>query len=389
MIKKQNNKRVAVLLTSEPISGGEHQYLLLLAQTLKKCDKKYLNVIWICCNRYWENWCRKNGTKYIKFNLKYYNKREMYLTSYLAPVLKYFSTHFTELGRIILKNNIKLIICGQQSIYIPKYLCKNIRPVHDIMHRYESNFEEIRRDYDIREAIFRAGSRVEDAVLVDSKLGKKHFMDCYYRKKNNPKIYELPFVASESILNAVEEKINTPPKYIFYPAQFWEHKNHKNLIKAIALLKNRISDIYLILVGSERNSMAKIKEYIAANGINEYISIQGFVSDGQMKYLYKNAVALVMPTYFGPTNIPPLEAMVLGCPAIVSDKYAMKEQIGNAGLLCNPDSPESIADCILQVWNNEELRQNMVKRGYEQSQKWTINDFKKCFFRIVWNELNR
>ena len=135
--------------------------------------------------------------------------------------------------------------------------------------------------------------------------------------------------------------------------------------------------------------MAKIKEYITADGINEYISIQGFVSDGQMKYLYKNAVALVMPTYFGPTNIPPLEAMMLGCPVIVSDKYAMKEQVGNAGLLCNPDSPESIADCILQVWNDEELRKNMVKRGYEQSQKWTISDFKKCFFRIVWNELNR
>ncbi len=388
-MKIQKNNKVGILLTSEPISGGEHQYLLLLSEALNRCDKKYLDVVWICCNKYWENWCRRRNIRYVKYNLKNYNKIEIYLTSYIAPVLKYFSTYYTELGRIILKNKIKLIICGQQSIYIPKYLCKNIRPVHDIMHRYEPRFEEIQKDYDVREAIFWAGAKIEDAVLVDSKLGKKQFIDCYYRKRNNPKVYELPFVASQNILKAVEEPIDIPPKYIFYPAQFWEHKNHKNLIKAIALLRNKIPDIHLILVGSERNSMAKIKKFIISNNISNYISIQGFVSDGQMKYLYKNAVALVMPTYFGPTNIPPLEAMILGCPVIVSDKYAMKEQVEGAGILCNPDSPENIADCITQVWNNDELRQNMILKGYEQSQKWTIKDFKKHFIRIVCNELKK
>ena len=113
----------------------------------------------------------------------------------------------------------------------------------------------------------------------------------------------------------------------------------------------------------------------------------GFVSDEQVMYLYQNAVALVMPTYFGPTNIPPLEAMALGCPVIASNKYAMPEQIGDAGLLFDPDSPEELATCVERVWNNEELRQNMIAKGYEQSKKWTGEKFKKRFLNIMLDEL--
>jgi glycosyltransferase involved in cell wall biosynthesis len=94
-----------------------------------------------------------------------------------------------------------------------------------------------------------------------------------------------------------------------------------------------------------------------------------------------------MPTYFGPTNIPPLEAMELGCPVIVSNKYAMCEQVGDAGLLCDPDSPEDIANCIMQVWGNEEKRKDMIVKGYEQCRKWTRKDFKRLVAKIVVREL--
>ena len=86
----------------------------------------------------------------------------------------------------------------------------------------------------------------------------------------------------------------------------------------------------MVLVGSEKNSLRRIKKEIAKNDLQNNVEILGFVSDKQITYLYKHAVALVMPSYFGPTNIPPLEAMALGCPTIVSDRYAMGEQVGDA-----------------------------------------------------------
>ena len=146
-------------------------------------------------------------------------------------------------------------------------------------------------------------------------------------------------------------------------------------------------DIHLVLVGSEKNSLRRIKKEIAKNDLQNNVEILGFVSDKQITYLYKHAVALVMPSYFGPTNIPPLEAMALGCPTIVSDRYAMGEQVGDAGLLFDPDSPQEIANCILKVCDDKELRNQMIKKGYEQVSKWTEKDFKKRFMQIVLGKL--
>lgn len=102
-----------------------------------------------------------------------------------------------------------------------------------------------------------------------------------------------------------------------------------------------------------------------------------------MTYLYRHAVGLVMPSYFGPTNIPPLEAMALGCPVAVSDKYAMPEQVGRAGLLFDPDSPEEIAGCIQKMWTDDELRKRMTEEGYRRIRQWTQEDFKNRLFKVM------
>ena len=92
---------------------------------------------------------------------------------------------------------------------------------------------------------------------------------------------------------------------------------------------------------------------------------------------------MVMPSYFGPTNIPPLEAMLLGCPVAVSDKYAMPEQVGNAGLLFNPDSPEEIASCIEKLWMDENLRERLKKLGYKRVKQWNKEKFNKRLLKVV------
>lgn len=117
--------------------------------------------------------------------------------------------------------------------------------------------------------------------------------------------------------------------------------------------------------------------------LEDHITILGFVNDGNMIYLYRHATAMIMPSYFGPTNIPPLEAMALGCPVAISNKYAMPEQVGQAGLLFNPDSPEEIAECIRRIWIDGELRERMIAEGYRRVQRWTEQDFKNRISKVV------
>lgn len=380
-------KSVAVLLTSIPQDGGEHPYLMLLAESLKWCNNRYFRLVGICYNDFWEQWCQKEKISYVRLEKKVYTERQMELQTKFPLLFLAQNMKKDLLGQIVHQERIKLLICGQQGTYLPKYLCKVIRPVHDLMHRYEPDFREISSTYATREILFNSVARLSDVVLVDSQLGKKQFIDCYYNKCHFPKIEVLPFVSSRKSNSKGEEYIETPTKYIFYPAQFWEHKNHINLIKAIRIAKESEADIRLVLVGSEKNALQKVKRAISDNSLEKNVIILGFVSDKQIVYLYKHAVALVMPSYFGPTNIPPLEAMTLGCPVIVSNKYAMGEQVGDAGLLFNPDSPQEMANCILKVWNDESLREQMIQKGYEKIKEWTERDFKKRFISIVLKEI--
>lgn len=380
-------KRIAILLTSTPESGGEHQYLVLLMEALLKYNNKYFDVIFICCNRFWRKWCQENHIEFIRYELEKYTPSFMKLNAKYYHVLKIYHAYFSRLGKIITENKIDLLIGGQQGVFLPALPCKLAQPVHDLMHKFEPAFEEVKNTYNEREAHFSSSARYVDLVLVDSVLGGQQYIDCYYKKgRHIPHIKVLPF-ATPDYKNMQPNYVKTPEKYIFYPAQFWMHKNHKNLLDAISLLKESVPDIHLVLAGSEKNSLQKIKKIIKNNELEKNVTILGFVSDEQVMYLYQNAIALVMPTYFGPTNIPPLEAMTLGCPAIVSNKYAMPEQMGDAGLFFNPDSPKELSMCIERVWNNEELRQSMIAKGYEQCKKWTGEKFKKRVLKILMDEL--
>jgi glycosyltransferase involved in cell wall biosynthesis len=377
-------KKIALLLTSEPQCGGEHQYAMQIAECLRgNIDEKY-ELVAICTNRFWKKWCKENKVRFDSVELPMLSNRNMEFCVKHPIISKLIVSVFTPLGKWIIQNKIDILFCTQQGICLPNLPVKVVRPVHDLMHRYEVRFDEIKSTYNSRETLFRCVAKFSSIILVDSKLGRKQFHDCYGKIENRQlKVEVLPFIVPQHVLNDEEEYIETPSKYIFYPAQFWQHKNHINLLKAINLLKNTIPDIHVVLCGSEKNCLRCIKRYISESELEKNVTILGFVSDKKIAYLYRHATALVMPTYFGPTNIPPLEAMTLGCPVAVSNKYAMPEQVGNAGLTFNPDSPEEIADCILKLWTDERLRQILIERGYKRVKKWGKNEFDQRILKIL------
>lgn len=380
-------KNIAVLLMTKPQNGGEHQYLELMMDGLLKENRKKYYIVAICCNNYWRKWCVKNNVNYEVYQERTYELDEMKWHACHPNISALYHMFYTRLCKMITKKKIQILICGQQGIFLPKLPCKIICLVHDLMHRYEGKFAEIATTYEVRETIFSWVSKIADVIIVESELGKRQFIESYLKRKNKQHIEILPYVVSPHIRDLKEEQIDIPDKYIFYPAQFWSHKNHINLVKAVEILSKNITDVQLILVGSEKNTRVAVESYIKEHGLENHIHILGFIKDEQITYLYKHAIAMIMPTYFGPTNLPPLEAMALGCPAIVSNRYAMPEQLGEAGLFFDPDSPEEIAEQIKKVWINNDLRLEMIERGYQRITQWTNKDFEEKLLKIVLNTL--
>jgi glycosyltransferase involved in cell wall biosynthesis len=258
--------------------------------------------------------------------------------------------------------------------------------IHDLMHRYERHFDEYRgREYDRRERHYRCVCATAAGILVDSDLGKRQVVESYGVSPD--RIFVLPYAASEDLERGaacdVRAKYGLERPYVFYPAQFWEHKNHVPLLEAIHALRARSIDVGLVLCGAPKNGYRRVVRRIRELGLGAYVRILGYVPAADVPALYRGAAATAFVSSIGPTNIPPLEAMRLGSPLVVSNAYAMPDQVGDAALLVDPRNPADIAEKLASVLTDAPLRRTLVERGLARSARWTQARFGERLRQIV------
>lgn len=270
-----------------------------------------------------------------------------------------------------------------------------LMPFHDLQHRIQPHFPEVSAlgTWQWREYLFRNGAKYAEGILVDSETGKEDVLKYYGDKITADKLHVLPlppaYTAEKSEITPeriaeMRKKYRLPEQYFFYPAQFWMHKNHARLVHALHLLRvKHNTNIPVALVGSRSGGTQEAREKIheLAMYLGEQLGVQdllrylGYVPDEDMPLLYAGAVALVMPTMFGPTNTPVSEAWSLGCPVLTSDLRGIREHVGSAGLLADPNSAQEIADAMQRLLKDEALRKTLVERGKEQFQEYNPAHF--------------
>lgn len=114
-----------------------------------------------------------------------------------------------------------------------------------------------------------------------------------------------------------------------YPAQKWPHKNHTTLLRAFARVVQERPNARLILTGSAKAGGEAVSALIRELGLEASVDDRGFVSQQEALTLMASATAVVMPSYLGPTNLPPLEAAAMGVRSIVSDVHHFDEPLGS------------------------------------------------------------
>jgi glycosyltransferase involved in cell wall biosynthesis len=247
--------------------------------------------------------------------------------------------------------------------------------VWDLGHRNIGFFPDVASypEFDRREARYTQATKRAAKVFVESKAGGQD-VQFYYQVKSN-KIVVLPMFGNslqEASYTELEKqefmdknKIKSK-KYLFYPAQFWPHKNHINLLKAFQMLKKQGYDLQLLFTGQDKGNKGLIEKTAKQLNIEDAVLYLGFVDNKYIRLLYENAFALVMPTFLGPTNMPLVEAMTLGCPVICTDFEGHREQTEDAALYFNPQSPDNIAEKILFLLQHEAERERMIEKGKTQ-----------------------
>jgi glycosyltransferase involved in cell wall biosynthesis len=229
--------------------------------------------------------------------------------------------------------------------------------IYDGCHRDAPEFDEVREfgEFERREMLFRSASTKAAIVVVNAEqlsdaLSRRYAMepDRAVCVPFSPSTYVGRSIADSATDDAsVLSKYRLEPGYLFYPAQFWPHKNHATLLAALAMLRDGGLKKRLVLCGSDRGARRSVEALIVQYGLADQISMLGFVESAELGALYRGALALVMPSYFGPTNLPPLEAWAVGTPVIYPE--AFKTQAGDAAILFDYDNPRSLADAIVGI----------------------------------------
>lgn len=258
--------------------------------------------------------------------------------------------------------------------------------VWDLQHRLQPGFPEVSAngEWHEREVHYKNILQRASIIITGTSVGKYEISLFYGIPKTNIKV--IPFFTPHFPINnkTLEDtrdfilKYKIDCKYIFYPSQYWPHKNHVNLLMAIKKLNDLFSlPIKLICVGSDKGNLSYLNIIVDELKLTDCVQLLGFVPRDDLQRLYENAFALVYPTFFGPDNLPPLEAFSLGCPVIASNISGASEQLGDAAILIDPKSPEGIAQAIKTLHDDPSLRNILIKRGYDRANLWKGKDYVK------------
>jgi len=305
-----------------------------------------------------------------------------------------------DLYRRLLRCHVELLMYPHPTVIAFEAGVPYVIAVHDLQHRLQPEFPEVSAngEWEYREYLFRNACRQATVILADSEVGKEDVLNCYGGYGVTPdRVKVLPYLpasylavdVSEEEQRIVRSLYQLPERYLFYPAQFWPHKNHARIVQALGLLdREHHIEAPIVFCGSysgviRESTYRNVVALASELGIKKQIKYLGYVPEEHMSALYAGAVALVMPTFFGPTNIPVLEAWSFGCPVLTSDIRGIREQVGSAAVVADPRSAESIAEGIYRLWTDEELCGRLADAGHERISSYSPDDFRNRLIDIL------
>lgn len=194
-------------------------------------------------------------------------------------------------------------------------------------------------------------------------------------------LYRAPISASE--IGQVKHKFQLPESFLLAVGTLEPRKNFLNLIKSFVAVKRRFPEYKLVIVGKKGWKFAEIYKLVSEYKLTSDVIFTGYMTDLELHATYHSAAAFVFPSLYEGFGIPPLEAMASGCPVVSSNAASLPEVIGDAGLLIDPKNSVKIADAIISLLDNPQLKNMLMERGFRRSQKFTWQHSAQLFLRLI------
>jgi glycosyltransferase involved in cell wall biosynthesis len=180
-------------------------------------------------------------------------------------------------------------------------------------------------------------------------------------------------VPDEEQVSRVRERFQLAHRFVLYVGNIKPHKNLVRLIEAFALLRRQagFDDLKLLIIGDEISKLPALRRAVHSHKLHKEVRFLGYVSDETLAILYRLASVFVFPSMYEGFGLPPLEAMASGAPVVTSNVSSLPEVAGDAALLVDPNSVDSIADGVRRVLSDTQLAQELRKRGLVRAREFS------------------
>lgn len=311
----------------------------------------------------------------------------------LKIIKKFFD--FDSNKRILKSKSIDVLFCPMSAVNYSEAGIPVVSLIYDLQHEYYPQFFSL-EELNHRKKFYREIAEQADYVVCISEYTKNSFVERLGFPEQRSVVVPISIQDRVSKLNEdqIKEIITRfgllGKKYIYFPANFWPHKNHYMLFTAVAMLKNkhRDLDLHLCLTGSLLGKQEELKDILNQMGLKERVHHFGYVTDIEVAGLMSGSSALIFPSLFEGFGIPVAEAMAAGVPVLCSNNTSLPEVGGDAAIYFDPRKPEEIANKIYEIMVDDQLRTNLTKQGLVQIKRFNRDNMIEDYHRLLTKATN-
>jgi glycosyltransferase involved in cell wall biosynthesis len=173
--------------------------------------------------------------------------------------------------------------------------------------------------------------------------------------------------------------------YMFYPANFWRHKNHQLLFASYGIFvsNNPEKRLDLVLTGTLDDTQKELRKQVKCMGLEHRVHFLGYLNEDELISVWKKCLFLIFPSLYEGFGIPVLEAMQFGKPVLCGNTTSLPEVAGSAALYFDPRKPAELAQCIERIATDPQLYDDLVTRGYRNLERFQFQDMIDAYLRRI------
>jgi len=354
--------KVAFFIDSPSIGGGYYA-MLNFVNLIKNIQSEKNTIIFITKNKLIFEFLNKNKINSYFFKHNLFEKIILKLSTndFMGKIFELIKYH-NPFYQYLKKNKIDYIIFNEPSVVM--FYCKKINFVSYIFNTeidQVSHFKEFKNGiYEKQKKIITFSVTFAKKIFVFTERNKIDLIKRYNCDSSKIIIQKLipylPGIHKKNIDVDYEKifrsqfKFSKDKKYIFYPAQFLEHKNHQLILDTIKHFKiNKVNNIKFIFSGTttvtKRGCISKIKKIVEKEELSSYVIFLGNISELELIAIYKYCDYVIMPTYLGRCSLPFLESLYFR-KKIFYNKHILDKKFLKYIIEIDPEDSE---DCFLKI----------------------------------------